>query len=396
VVPVTDDDIERRLRDAFAAKAQSSVPDDRMPPAMRGAGTHRVAGHRRPARHARWMAPVAAAAAVLVVVALVVVVMRGRQTDKHPLAATSPTVGQSSSNPPSTQSASGQASPSKTKPPKPKGKPVHVSSAVLSDGSQVGVGMPIILLLSRRIREARDFSAATRVTVNGHVINGGWYFERKYGDAGHPIEADYRPARYWPGHAQIHMELKTKGKSAGKGLIFDDNLSLDFATGAANVLTVDDATHRLTVMSDGHQWPDASTTFPVSLGASATPTKRGVKVIMEKGRSICMHGPGYDECGIKDTQRLTYDGEYLHAAPWNCVGQPGCSGPQNNIGSGDSSNGCTNLLPADAQKLYEFLEIGDVVQYPNASGPLMGLGDGYGDWNVPWPQWQTGGLYPVS
>ena len=44
----------------------------------------------------------------------------------------------------------------------------------------------------------------------------------------------------------------------------------------------------------------------------------------------------------------------------------------------------------------EFLEIGDVVQYPNASGPLMGLGDGYGDWNVPWPQWQTGGLYPIS
>ena len=51
-------------------------------------------------------------------------------------------------------------------------------------------------------------------------------------------------------------------------------------------------------------------------------------------------------------------------------------------------------MPDDAQKLYEFLEIGDVVQYPNASGPLMGLGDGYGDWNVPWPQWQTGGLVP--
>jgi hypothetical protein len=37
-----------------------------------------------------------------------------------------------------------------------------------------------------------------------------------------------------------------------------------------------------------------------------------------------------------------------------------------------------------------------VVKYPNANGQLMALGDGYGDWNVPWPQWQTGGLYPVS
>jgi lipoprotein-anchoring transpeptidase ErfK/SrfK len=296
--------------------------------------------------------------------------------------------------PKSSQSPSSK--PTKTKPPKPKGKPVHVSSAVLSDGSQVGVGMPIILLLSRRIREARDFSAATRVTVNGHAINGGWYFERKYGDPGHPIEADYRPARYWPGHAQIHMELKTKGKSAGKGLVFSNDLSLAFSTGAAHIVTVDDATHQLTVMSDGHQWPDASTTFPVSLGLSATPTKRGIKVIMEKGLDIPMSGPGYYDAHVKLTQRLTYDGEYLHAAPWNCVGSPGCTGPQNNIGSADSSNGCTNLKPQDAQTLYDFLGIGDVVQYPNASGPLMGLGDGYGDWNVPWPQWQTGGLYPVS
>jgi lipoprotein-anchoring transpeptidase ErfK/SrfK len=288
----------------------------------------------------------------------------------------------------STAPSSGQSStPKKTKPPKPKGKPVHVSSAVLSDGSHVGVGMPIILLLSRPIKQARDFTKATKVTVNGHVVNGGWYFERKYGDKGHPIEADYRTRSYWPGHARIHMQLNTKGVSAGKGLVFDDNLSLDFTTGASNILTVDDSTHQLTVMSDGKQWPDSSTTFPVSLGSNATPTKRGVKVIMEKGLDIAMRGPGYYDPHVKLTQRLTYDGEYLHSAPWNV----------SNIEHGiDSSNGCTNLLPDDAKKLYQFLEIGDVVQYPNANGPLMGLGDGYGDWNVPWPQWQSGGLYPVS
>lgn len=288
------------------------------------------------------------------------------------------------------------ASSSSSVPAGPVGKPVRVSSAVLSDGSQVGVGMPIIVLLSRPIKDARGFAKATTVRVNGRVVHGAWYFERKYGDKGHPIEADYRPRSYWPGHAHIHFELRTHHVSAGKGLYFANRLSLDFTTGASNILTVNDATHRLTVMSDGKQWPNSSTTFPVSLGASNTPTKRGVKVIMEKGLSICMHGPGYSECGIKYTQRLTYDGEYLHSAPWNCTGSPGCAGPGNNIGSGDSSNGCTNLTPTDAKKLYDFLEIGDVVQYPNASGPLMSLGDGYGDWNVPWPQWQTGGLYRTS
>jgi lipoprotein-anchoring transpeptidase ErfK/SrfK len=134
----------------------------------------------------------------------------------------------------------------------------------------------------------------------------------------------------------------------------------------------------LTVLSDGKVWG----TFPVSLGAANTPTLRGTKVIMEKGRDISMRGPGYFDAHVKYTQRLTYGGEYLHAAPWNTY----------NIGHGvNSSNGCTNLYDADAIKLYNFLEVGDPVQYPNASGPKMNLGEGYGDWNVTWSLWQTGG-----
>ncbi len=241
--------------------------------------------------------------------------------------------------------------------------------------------MPIILLLSRPIKDAKAFAAATKVTVNGTAVNGGWYFENKYGDPSHPIEADYRMTNYWPGHAQIHMDLPVKGLSAGTGLNFDNNLTLDFTTGPANILTVDESTHKVTVMSDGQ----VTGTYPTSLGASNTPTKRGIKVIMEKGKDIRMNGPGYDDPHVKLTQRLTYDGEYLHSAPWNV----------NNIQHGvDSSNGCTNLLPGrrpDALRLQ--LEIGDVVNYPNATGPRMTLGEGYGDWNLSWQQWQTGGLY---
>lgn len=292
----------------------------------------------------------------------------------------------------STASSAPSTSATKSTPAKPAGKPVRVVSSVLGDGSQVGVGMPIILLLSRQIKDARGFAKATRVTVNGQVAHGGWYFERKYQDAGHPVEADYRLQNYWPAHAQIHLDLKTKGVSAGTGLVFANSLTLDFATGDSHVLTVDAASHKLTVVSDGQPVG----TYAVSLGSSATPTKRGTKIIMEKGRDISMRGPGYFDAHVKLTQRLTYGGEYLHAAPWNCVRSPGCTGPQNNIGTADSSNGCTNLRPADAQTLYDMLEIGDVVQFPNAGGPLMQLGDGYGDWNVPWPQWKTGGLYPVA
>ncbi|MBN9619775.1 MAG: L,D-transpeptidase [Actinobacteria bacterium] len=240
--------------------------------------------------------------------------------------------------------------------------------------------MPIIATFNKKITSATAFAKDTTVTVNGQPANGGWYFEYSDPASGHVMEAHYREQNYWPAHAHIHVTFNLKGVSAGPGLAFDGALtSLDFTTGPANIVTVNDATHQLTVTSDGQPW---GSPMPVSLGASNTPTANGTKVIMEKGVSICMSGPGYDECGIKYTQRLTYGGEYLHAAPWNTY----------NIAHGiDSSNGCTNLYTTDAEKLYNFLEIGDVVRYPNASGPAMTMGQGYGDWNVNWTLWQTGG-----
>ena len=258
-----------------------------------------------------------------------------------------------------------------------------------SDGSQFGVGIPIIAYLSKKITDGRAFAGATTVTVDGAPATGAWYFEPSGAEPGYPQEAHYRLQGYWPAHAKIAMNLPIKNLSAGndpavagRELAFDNNLTLDFTTGAANVATVDDTTHTLNLVSDGAP----AGTFAVSLGASKTPTASGTKVIMEKGTSICMTGPGYHECGVKWTQRLTYGGEYLHAAPWNIA----------NLGRADSSNGCTNLSPADAASLYKLLEIGDVVTFPNANGPKMALSAGYGDWNVPWATWLTGGVVPTS
>jgi lipoprotein-anchoring transpeptidase ErfK/SrfK len=382
---VNDDELERLLGGAFDAKARAAVPEDAVPPPMREDDQPLHHSHRAATRHSRWLAPLAAAAAVLVIVGTVFAVAQFTSAnDKRVnvgLPGTSTSPGGTPSGHESSSAASTTASSGKPATP---AKPVHVSFK-FGDGQTLGVGMPIIAFLSRPITDARAFAAATKVTVNGRPVHGAWYFERKYGDPGHPIEADYRLPAYWPAHSRIHLGLPVKGVSAGSGLAFDDNLTLDFATGDARIATVDAATHKLTVTDDGKTWG----TFPVSLGAPSTRTRRGVKVIMEKYPTTCMHDTNgtYYECGIKLDQRLTYDGEYLHAAPWNVY----------NITHGiDSSNGCTNLLPADAQKLYSFLDVGDPVQYPNANGALMQIGDGYGDWNVSWPQWQLGGLYRTS
>jgi lipoprotein-anchoring transpeptidase ErfK/SrfK len=276
------------------------------------------------------------------------------------------------------------SSASSAPPPKPK-KTVHIKSLESGDGETYGVGMPVIVFFQHTIKSAKQFQAATKVTADGKPLAGAWYFEQSTYIQGYPIEGHWRPESYWPPHSQIHVDIPVKGLSGGGDFVFDNSLSLDFNIGASHIGVVNDtgSPHTLTIKSDGKLYG----TFPVSLGASNTRTKSGIKVIMEKGRDISMRGPGYFDPHVKWTQRLTYGGEYLHAAPWNV----------SNIESGiDSSNGCTNLLPTDAEKLYHYLEVGDVVEYPNANGGRMQLGDGYGDWNVPWTQWQTGGLVPTT
>ena len=300
-------------------------------------------------------------------------------------AVTSPASTPSSSGPTSSaapSSSTPRATPTHTAAP---AKPVHVEG--FPDGSTVGVGMPIIATFNKKITDAKEFAKNTSVTVNGNPVQGAWYFENSDPSSGHVMEAHYRLQNYWPAHAHVHVTFNLKGVSAGTGLAFDGKLtSLDFETGAAHIVTVNAATHQLTVTSDGQPW---GSPMPVSLGAPSTQTYSGTKVIMEKVPTTCMHDTNntYYECGIKWDQRLTYSGEYLHAAPWNVY----------NITHGiDSSNGCTNLLPADALKLYNFLEVGDVVKYPNASGGSMQLGMGYGDWNLPWGLWQGGGALATS
>ncbi|MDP9115847.1 MAG: L,D-transpeptidase [Actinomycetota bacterium] len=262
---------------------------------------------------------------------------------------------------------------------------VHVSVNI-SDGSTVGVGLPYIATFNQKITDGVAFEQATKVTINGQPADARWYFEYSDPASGHVMEAHLRPETYWPAHAQIHVDLPVSGMSGGavanhpdSQYVFDDSLTSTWATGDAHIVTVSEATHTLTVTDDGKVWRTA----PVSLGAADTSTKRGIKVIMEKGLDIRMTGPGYDDPHVKYTQRLTYGGEYLHYAPWNTY----------NITHGvDSSNGCTNLLQADAVALYGFLGVGDVVSYPDATGPKMQFGAGYGDWNVSWALWSTGGV----
>ena len=358
---MSEDDVERTLREALAARASGAVDDARPAPAPRFLTEPAPArGHRT-----RWLAPLAAAVAVLGLVAGVLAAVRLGSDGGPTNAAAGRTAAPSLTG-------SGGPSPSPTR----AVKSVHVR-LFNADGATYGVGMPVVAIFSHKISNARPFVRATRVTVNGRPVDAAWYFEQSVAGLG-AMEAHLRPATYWPAHSKIRVSIATQGLSAGKGMIFDDSLTLHFTTGARTIATVDDRTNYLTVTSDGTQLAR----MPVSLGAPKTPTLGGTKVIMAKQAKVRLKGPGYDEV-LPYGLRLTYSGEYLVGVPSNRVNI------ERRI---DTSNGCTDLLSGDAADLYRLLRIGDPVKYSGAPAGPVPVWDGFGDWNVPWPTWQAGGL----
>jgi lipoprotein-anchoring transpeptidase ErfK/SrfK len=281
---------------------------------------------------------------------------------------------------PPASAASGAPSVPPTTKATPAAKRVHVR-LLEGDGSTWGIGMPIIAYVGGKVTDAKAFAASTTVTVNGAPAQGAWYFQRSGIYSGYPLEAHYRLAQYWPAHAKIHMDLAVKDQTAGTGLVFDNSLTLDMSTGAANISRIDGKKEKMTVTSDGKQ----VFSYPVSLGKASTPTFSGTKVVMEKDKVQRMTGPGYDE-KVPWSVRVTNSGEFIHSASWN----------GGNIGQRSTSHGCTNLTVKDAQQYFGFAHIGDVAVYTNTGGPTMPSWDGYGDWNLSWATWSAGGVLKTS
>lgn len=261
-------------------------------------------------------------------------------------------------------------------------KPVHVYTFE-GDGETYGVGMAVMALFSVAPTDAAAFEQAATVTVDGEPADGAWYWQQPT-VPGYAMEALYREQDYWPAHSDIHVDLPVKGLSAGPGLVYDDNLTLDYHIGAAHISHVKNADHVMIVTSDGK----VVNTFPVSLGAADTPTYNGVKVVMAKHNPEEMtSAPGdphpYDIM-VPWSVRITNSGEFIHSASWNT----------GNIGSRNTSHGCTNLDVDDAKWFYKFSMLGDVVQYPDANpnGTVQPPWDGWGWWNVSWQSWTNGGM----
>ena len=149
-------------------------------------------------------------------------------------------------------------------------------------------------------------------------------------------------------------------------------------------LEVDNATKQMRVLRDGK----LIRRIPVSLGKPSTPTSSGKMVIMEKHQNTTFDTRGEPNGGyvvnVKDAQRLTWGGEFIHGAPWSVSDQ----------GHRNVSHGCTNISAANADWLMGVTQVGDLVTFTGTEVRLQ-AGNGWTAWNTSWSQFVKGSALPV-
>ena len=245
-------------------------------------------------------------------------------------------------------------------------------------GEEVGVGMPVIVSFDIAVTDKATFEKHMSVESTP-AQPGSWHWLSDN-------EAHWRPKTYWKAGTEVSVDVDVNGVPAGNGIYGQEDREVDFQIGDAHVYKVDMDSHQMRVLSNG----DLLRTIPITTGEEpAFTTRSGVKVIMEKFREKRMNsetvGIGRDDpeyYNIDDVEyamRVTYSGEFIHAAPWSVGSQ----------GSANVSHGCTGMSTENAAFLYNMTLRGDVVEYVGTDRPMT-LTNGYGDWNLDFPTWSEG------
>ncbi|MCP2310763.1 MULTISPECIES: L,D-transpeptidase [Kitasatospora] len=248
-----------------------------------------------------------------------------------------------------------------------------------SSGSGVyGVGQPLTVTLSEAVKDpaARQEVERGLTVASQPAVTGGWYWVDDK-------TLHFRPESYWPANASVKLSFDRSGVRIADGLYGGDPATLSFRTGDRVEALVDAGTHQLTYRRNGQ----VVNTIPVTTGKPGFSTRNGIKVVLGQEADVRMSSEtigiaaGSSESynlDVKWATRVTWSGEYVHAAPWSVGSQ----------GHDNVSHGCTGMSTENAQWFFQNTRVGDIVQVVNSLGNQMEpFGNGFGDWNVDWNEW---------
>jgi lipoprotein-anchoring transpeptidase ErfK/SrfK len=253
----------------------------------------------------------------------------------------------------------------------------------LGPDARVGVGMPLRIEFKddgdalRQIPEEDRAEIERRMSVRSDPPQvGSWHWVSG-------AELHYRPKDYWQPGTQINYSAVTGGLPISEGRYLRNDLNINVTVGPAIVMEADAGTRQLTVSVDG----EVQRQIPISLGRSDYPSSSGTFLIMEKFRETVFDtreelGPddGY-RVDIEYAMRLTYGGEFIHAA---------VPGRSDVLGAENVTHGCMNMAKDNAQWLFDLTHNwGDPVTV-TGTGERVETGNGWTDWNLSWEEYQRG------
>jgi len=251
----------------------------------------------------------------------------------------------------------------------------------LFDGRTYGVAMPVVVEFSPGIPEQNRASVQNRMFVTTDPPQPGtWYW------VSNGTQAYYRAPEYWQPGTTLSTRIAVEGHPTGGGRYGDTDRSATAKIGEKVAMDVDNGTKQISLFKNDQ----LVKTMPVSLGKPSTPSSSGTMVVMDKQQQTVFDtfaelGPteGY-RTNISFAQRITWGGEFIHAAPWSVADQ----------GVRNVSHGCVNLSMENAQWLFNQTKVGDPVTVKGTERKLEN-GNGWTAWNLSWDEFVKGSALPA-
>ncbi|MFJ9075982.1 Ig-like domain-containing protein [Streptomyces sp. NPDC102278] len=247
------------------------------------------------------------------------------------------------------------------------------------EAGKYGVGQPITAELNEPVKDkaARALVERGLVVETPEGVEGAWHWVDDK-------NLHFRPKEYWPANSTVAVRSNLEGVRITDDLYGAAAKPLKLEIGDRVEVTTDASSHYLTFRRNG----EVINTIPVTTGKPGFSTRNGIKVVLGKqyyvqmrGDTVGIGGSEYYNLPVYYATRVTWSGEYVHAAPWS-VGSQGYE---------NVSHGCTGMSTGNAAWFYENITEGDIVKVINSIGDDMDtFGNGFGDWNMEWKEWREG------
>ena len=237
--------------------------------------------------------------------------------------------------------------------------------------------MPVIVNFDIPVHRRAAFEKQMTVTSNPPMV-GSWNWMSD-------SEVHWRPKTYWKPGTKVHVDVNVNGVNAGDGIYGQESRSIDFKIGNSVIMKPNLQSDEMKVMINGK----LARTIPITGGKPGYETRSGTKLIIEKFEVKRMDAatvgiqPGdpeyYDIPDVQYAQRVTFSGEFLHAAPWSVYAQ----------GSYNVSHGCVGMSTDNGAWLFSITHRGDPVE---VTGTNRGLepGNGWTDWDMSFKDYKKG------